>query len=77
MGVEANAFSPYSDEVTEATCFASTLANNEVSISRFICNKKKYEAFYTGDLDTSAKMYKISQQFPMSATGKFLKNRFV
>jgi len=39
---------------------------------RLICGKKKFVAFFTGDLDAAAKMYEQSQKFPFGSTGKLI-----
>lgn len=48
MGMEKNAFQPYSNGMTEETCFTRCINNNEISICRLIAYKKKFVAFYKG-----------------------------
>jgi len=60
MGVTENAFLPFSNTgMTEDSFFAECRENNEISMCRMICLKKKYVAFLTGELDTAAEMYDI------------------
>merc|ERR1719203_1380131 len=71
MGVDKNAFSSFSNEATEDSCFMQCRMDHEVSICRYIYNKKKYVAFFTGDLALAAKMCDLSRQdFPMGSTGR-------
>lgn len=70
MGIDNNSFSPYSNGTTEDSCFMRCRTNHEISVCRLICCKKKYSAFFTGDLDSAAKMYELSQDFPLGSTGK-------
>jgi len=74
MGIQENAFAPYSNEMTEEVCFESTLSNKEISFSRLICNKKKYVGFFKGEDDVAEKMYDLSQEFPILVTGRNLNN---
>merc|ERR1712194_896376 len=69
MGIDNNSFSPYSNGTTEDSCFMRCRTNHEISVCRLICCKKKYPAFFTGDLDSAAKMYELSQDFPLGSTG--------
>jgi len=69
MGIDKNSFLPYSNGTTEDSCFMRCRSNNEISICRLICCKKKYVAFFTGDLDLAAKMYELSQDFLLGSTG--------
>jgi hypothetical protein len=41
MGVEENAFSLYFVGMTENSCFDTALRNNQLSICRYICQKRK------------------------------------
>jgi len=72
MGIEQNAFLLYSNRMTEDSCYASSYENNQLSMCRAFCVKKKFVAFYTGDLDTAAKMYDLFQTFPMGSTGRLV-----
>ena len=72
MGIEKNAFSPYISGVTEESCFARAHDNNEIAVCRLIYMKKKYVAFFTGDLDGAAKFYELSQEYSMSSVGKLI-----
>jgi len=72
MGIEQNAFLPYSNGMTEESCFTHGRNNNEISICRLICSKKKYVAFFTGDLDAAAEMCGLCQDFPNGSTGKLV-----
>jgi len=69
MGTDQNAFLPLSNVMTEDLCLESSRIKNAHLISRLICNKKKYIAFYKGDLETAAKMYDLSLEFPTGAHG--------
>ena len=70
MGVEQNSFLPYSNEMTEESCFKRCRNNNEISMCRLICCKKAYIAFFTGDLDTAAKMCGLRQAISNDSTGE-------
>ena len=72
MGIEQNSFLPYSNGMTEESCFTHGRNNNEISICRLICSKKKYVAFFTGDLDAAAEMCGLCQDFPNGSTGKLV-----
>eukprot|EP00580_Thalassiosira_gravida_P012547 CAMPEP_0201652466 /NCGR_PEP_ID=MMETSP0493-20130528/44491_1 /ASSEMBLY_ACC=CAM_ASM_000838 /TAXON_ID=420259 /ORGANISM="Thalassiosira gravida, Strain GMp14c1" /LENGTH=707 /DNA_ID=CAMNT_0048128981 /DNA_START=804 /DNA_END=2927 /DNA_ORIENTATION=- len=72
MGIKQNAFCPYSNGTTEESCFTSCFNNNNFSMCRLICGKKKFVAFFTGDLDAAAKMYEQSQKFPFGSTGRLV-----
>jgi hypothetical protein len=73
MGIEENAFSLNFPGMTEESCFASARENNESSICRYICCKRKYTAFWTGDLDMAAQMYELSQGYPMGSNARLVK----
>mmetsp|Transcript_28890 Transcript_28890/g.52809 ORF Transcript_28890/g.52809 Transcript_28890/m.52809 type:complete len:159 (-) Transcript_28890:708-1184(-) len=68
MGIEENAFAPYSNATTEDSYFARCVEDNALSLCRLICCKKKYGAFFQGDLDAAAKVYEQSQDFPIGST---------
>jgi len=70
MGIDKNAFLPYSNGTTEDSCFMRCRTNHEISMCRLICCKKKYAAFFMGDLDSAAKMCELSQDFPIGSTGR-------
>jgi len=72
MGIEQNAFLLYSNRMTEDSCYANSYENNQLSMCRGNCVKKKFVAFYTGDLDTAAKMYDLFQTIPMGSTGRLV-----
>jgi len=74
MGIEQNAFSHYPNGMTEDSCFRHCLSNNVISICRFICLKKKYVAFLTGDLDAAANMFNLSKNYPLGSTGRLVGN---
>ena len=69
MNIDANAFSPYSNTMPEESCFTTTRNNNETSIYRLIGHKKKFVAFFTGDLDAASKMYELCQEYPVESGG--------
>ena len=70
MASEKNAFLPFSSEEDEDSCFMQCHMNHEVSICRYICDKKKYVAFFAGDLSLAAKMCDRSHQdFSTGPTG--------
>jgi len=70
MNIDENAFSSYSNTMTEESCFATTHNNNETSICRVIGHKKKYVAFFTGDMDAAAKTYELFQEYPNLSGGE-------
>jgi len=71
MGVKENAYLPFSNGMTEEACFAQCRENKEISMCRMILQKKKYVAFFSGDLGAAAEMYDLSQaHFPMGPTGR-------
>ena len=70
MNIDENAFSSYSNTMTEESCFATTHNNNESSICRVIGHKKKFVAFFTGDMDAAAKMYELCQEYPITSGGE-------
>lgn len=72
MGIEQKAFHPFSNGMTEETCFERCSSNNEVSTCRLICCKKKYVAFFKGDLDVAANMYELALSFPAGSTGRLV-----
>eukprot|EP00804_Cyclotella_cryptica_P005744 CCRYP_000079-RE/>CCRYP_000079-RE protein AED:0.10 eAED:0.10 QI:211/1/0.88/1/0.5/0.33/9/0/1307 len=72
MGVEENAYSLYFVGMTEDSCFDTAYRNNQLSICRYICQKRKYVAFWTGDMDVAAKMYELSKRFPLGSNGKIV-----
>jgi hypothetical protein len=75
MGITENALSHFANKMTEDSCFARCRENNEISMCRLICTKKKYLAFFTGDLDTAAKFYDLNQaHFSGGATGESTMN---
>ena len=74
MGIEKNSFLPYSNGMTEESCFTHGRNNNEISICRLICCKKKYVAFFTGDLNMAAEMYELCRQFPIESVGETFYN---
>ena len=69
MNIEQNAFSPYSNTMTEESCFTVTRNNNETSICRLIGYKQKFVAFFSGDLDAAAKMHELCQEYPIESGG--------
>lgn len=78
MGVTENALLHFANKMTEDSCFAKCRENNEISMCRLICTKKKYLAFFTGDLDTAAKFYDLHQaHFSGGSTGESTMNIFV
>jgi len=72
MGIEENAFAPYSNATTEDSYFARCVEDNALSMCRLICGKKKYGAFFQGDMDAAAKVYEQSQDFPIGSTGRLV-----
>ena len=78
MGVTENALLHLANKMTEDSCFARCRENNEISVCRLICSKKKYLAFFTGDLDTAAKFYDLNQaHFAAGSTGESIMNEFL
>ncbi len=75
MGVTENALLHLANKMTEDSCFARCRENNEISVCRLICSKKKYLAFFTGDLDTAAEFYDLNQaHFSSGSTGESIMN---
>eukprot|EP00804_Cyclotella_cryptica_P017947 CCRYP_001294-RA/>CCRYP_001294-RA protein AED:0.11 eAED:0.11 QI:0/1/0.75/1/0.57/0.5/8/387/881 len=72
MGVEKNAFSIYFAGMTEESCFLSSRQNNQPAICRYFCQKRKFVAFWTGDMDAAAEMYEVSREFPLCSTGRLV-----
>ncbi|KAL7484100.1 hypothetical protein ACHAW6_009743 [Cyclotella cf. meneghiniana] len=72
MGVEENAYSLYFVGMTEDSCFDTACRNNQFSICRYICQKRKHVAFWTGDMDVSVEMYELSKRFPLGSNAKIL-----
>jgi len=72
MGIEQNAFAPYSNDMTENSCFLNCQSNNQISVCRLICFKKKYAAFFRGDLDTAAQMHDLAQNYPIESGGRLV-----
>jgi len=67
-----SAFSPYSNTMTEESCFVISRNNNETSFCRLICYKKKFVALFTGDLDAAAKMCELCQEYPIESGGRLV-----
>ncbi|KAL7521042.1 hypothetical protein ACHAWX_005737, partial [Stephanocyclus meneghinianus] len=72
MGVEENAYSHYCPGMTEESCFVTSCQYNQTYISRYICHKRKYVAFWTGQMDIAAEMYDLTKQFPLCSTGRIV-----
>ena len=70
MGIEQNAFLAYSDGMTEDSCFTHCRDNKITSMCRLICCKKKYVAFLTGNMDTSARMFDLYHDFAVGPVGE-------
>lgn len=70
MGIKQNAFLAFSNGMTEESCFAGCRESNAISMCRLICFKKKYVAFFTGDMDTAAKFHDLYQNYPIGPTGR-------
>jgi hypothetical protein len=77
MGVTENALLHFANKMSEDSCFAKCRENNQISVCRLICSKKKYLAFFTGDLNTAAKLYDLNQaHFSGGSTGESIMNDF-
>lgn len=72
MGIEQNAFLAYSDGMTEDSCFTHCRDNKITSMCRLICCKKKYVAFLTGNMDTSARMFDLYHDFAVGPVGRLV-----
>jgi len=74
MGIKQNAFAPCVYDMTEESCLAGVRQNNEISICRLICLKRKYVSFFAGDLDTAAEMYDQCEKYTklMGPTGRLV-----
>merc|ERR1719491_902942 len=75
MGVGENAFSPYSGAggMTEETCLAAARDGGDTSLDRLICTKRKYSAFFGGDLvAAAAAMRGLPPGSPAGSTGQLL-----
>eukprot|EP00804_Cyclotella_cryptica_P027830 CCRYP_009244-RA/>CCRYP_009244-RA protein AED:0.13 eAED:0.13 QI:0/0.87/0.66/1/0.25/0.22/9/246/899 len=70
MGVEENAYSLYFSGMTEESCFDASCRNNHSAICRYICQKRKHVAFWTGDMDVAAQMYELSKRFPLGSNAR-------
>jgi len=77
MGIEQNAFTPYNNGVTEETCFASARQSNDIAVCRLICMRRKYLAFFKGDLDTAEAVYELSQEYSISSQTITLVSTFI
>ena len=79
MGVGENAFSPYSGAggMTEETCLAAARDGGDTSLDRLICTKRKYSAFFGGDLvAAAAAMRGLPPGSPAGSTGESLHGTF-
>lgn len=72
MGIERNAYLAHSNGMTEESLFTQCQNNNAISICVVLCVKKKYAAFFTGNMDTAAKMFDLHQKFPGGSTGRLV-----
>ena len=70
MGIEENSFSLYFSGMTEEACFSGARQNNETSICRGFVIKRKYIAFWKGDMNMAAEMYALSLEYPMESNGR-------
>jgi len=71
MDTEQNAFLSLSNTMTEDACFNLTHNNNETSICNLFFYKKKYVAFFTGNLKIAADMYELGCQYHVESVGEF------
>ena len=69
MGIKENAFLAYSKDMTEESFFTQMQNNNLVSYCRQICIKRKYVAFFTGEMNTAAEMFDLCQNYATGFTG--------
>ncbi len=72
MGIKQNAFSLYHPGMSEESCFADAYQNNHIAICRLICVKRKYVAFWMGDMDTAAKMYELHKKYGNASSGRLV-----
>lgn len=72
MGINQNAFSLYHPGMSEQSCFSDARQNNERSICRTLCIKRKYAAYWTGNMDTAAKMYELHLNYPIGSSGRLI-----
>jgi len=72
IGIKLNAFSPFSNSMTEELCFSTARDNNEKAICRLIMYKKKFVSFFAGDMDTAREMYELGKEYPVESGGEEL-----
>ncbi len=70
MGEKQNAFSACSISMTEDSCFEATRDNHETTLCRLFAYKKKFVAFFTGQLVEAANMYELCQEYPIESGGE-------
>ena len=71
MGLDQNAFSFYSSEMSEDSYFAEAQSNKEDSICRLILIKKKYIACLTGDMNAAAAHLEQMNDNPIESRGEW------
>jgi len=70
MGAKENALSICSAGMNEESLFFQSRANNNTVMCRTIFVKKKYEAFFHGDLEEAARAYDLCTSFLTPTTGR-------
>jgi len=70
MGVKENALSICSAGMNEESLFFQSRANNNAAMCRTIFVKKKYEAFFHGDLEEAARASDLCTSFLTPTTGR-------
>jgi len=71
LGFDKKSRSLFPDGVTEDACFMQCKMKNDIASCRFICLKKKYGAFFTGDFDLAAEMCELCRRdFPVGSGGR-------
>ena len=63
-GVQQNAYHLYSSNLTEDMCLESSKLKKEYVYLSTISLKKKFVAFYFGDMDTAREMYFLRKELP-------------
>ena len=71
MGLDQNAFSFYSSEITEDSYFTTASENRENSFCRIILIKKKYIACLTGDMNAAAAHLEQMNDNPIESRGEW------
>ncbi|KAL7554753.1 hypothetical protein ACHAWF_018292 [Thalassiosira exigua] len=69
IGSSESSFSIFSHH-SEENMYQEALQNREVTICRFVLYKRKFLAFFYGDMDTAAALFEMSTEFPIGANAR-------